>query len=128
MWSTFRARQFLLGSTFTLRTDHKPLEFILHPKRELPKVTSARILRWAIQLQAFDYEIEYVEGKAIPDVDALSRLDFTKEESNTDPEETQKSSFVHWNNTDVANWSEMKQLTSVDRLMTAVMERIRINR
>ena len=108
-----------------MRTDHKPLEFILHPKWELPKVTSARILCWAIQLQAFGYEIEYVDGKAIPDVDALSRLEFTSEEKST--YETTQNSFVHWNNSDVANWHEIKQLTSADRVMASIMDRIRYN-
>ena len=125
MWSMFRACHFLLGAPFTLRTDHKPLEFILHPKRELPKVTLARILHWAIQLQAFDYEIEYIDGKAIPDVDALSRLEFTSEEKST--YETTQNSFVHWNNSDIANWHEIKQLTSADRVMASIMDRIKYN-
>ena len=76
VWATTRARHFLLGKKFLLKSDHRPLEFIFNPKRELPKVTSARILRWAISLAAFDYDIVYVKGEAIPHDDALSRLDF----------------------------------------------------
>ena len=53
VWATVRARHFLLGKKFMLRSDHKPLEYIFHPSRELPKVTSARLARWAIQLMAF---------------------------------------------------------------------------
>jgi hypothetical protein len=38
-----------------------------------------------------------------------------------------EESFVHWNNTDVANWSEIKQATSVDILMSSIIERIKGN-
>ena len=61
IWSTQRARQFLLGRKFLLKSDHRPLEFIFNPRKELPKVTSARILRWAIKLMAFDFDIMYVK-------------------------------------------------------------------
>ncbi len=62
-----------------MRSDHRPLEFIFNPRKELPKVTTSRILRWAIRLMAFDFDIEYVKGNSIPHVDALSRLRFYKE-------------------------------------------------
>ena len=78
VWSVLRAEHILLGKKFTLCTDHKPLEYIFHPHRGLPKVTTARLLRWAIQLAAFDYDIMYVKGESIPHVDALSRLDFVE--------------------------------------------------
>ena len=51
VWTTQRARHFLLGRKFRLISDHRPLEFIFDCGKELPKVTSARILRWAIQVK-----------------------------------------------------------------------------
>ena len=45
VWATQRARHFLLDAKFTLNCDHQPLEFVFSPSKELPKVTSARILR-----------------------------------------------------------------------------------
>ena len=79
MWTTTRARQFFIGKKFLLRSDHRALKFILNPRKELPKVTISRILRWAIRLMAFDFDIEYFKGNSIPSVDALSRLRFDKE-------------------------------------------------
>ena len=69
-----RLKQFLHGRKFNLETDHRPLEFIFAPNKELPKTVSARITRWAISLMAFDYEIKYKEGSSIPHADAMSRL------------------------------------------------------
>ena len=77
--TTTRARQFLIGKKFLLRCDHRPLEFTFNPRKELPKVTTLRILKWAIRLMAFDFDIEYVKGNSIPHVDTLSRLQFYKE-------------------------------------------------
>jgi len=48
-------RQFLLGRDFKFETDHHPLEFLFDTNEYLPKVTSARILCWAIQLHCFDF-------------------------------------------------------------------------
>ena len=94
MWTTTRAQQFLIGKKFLSRSNHRPLEFIFNPKRELPKVTTSRILRWAIRLMAFDFDIEYVKGNSIPHVDALSRLLFYKE-SKDETEEEFKNTFLH---------------------------------
>ena len=71
-----RLKQFLSGRHFTIITDHKPLQFIYHPAKEIPKVASARIARWAIQLMAFDFDIKHEAGSNISHADAMSRLRF----------------------------------------------------
>ena len=43
IFAVTRLRQFLLGRKFTLRTDHKPLQYIFNPNSQTPKVVSARI-------------------------------------------------------------------------------------
>ena len=45
VWATTRARQFLIGKKILLRSDHRPLEFIFNPRKELYKVTTSRKLR-----------------------------------------------------------------------------------
>ena len=72
VWSMERPKQFLLGSHFILQTDHRPLEFLLGRRRQLPKIANARLLRWAIKLMAFDFDVVYIRGSAIPHADALS--------------------------------------------------------
>ena len=100
VWTTSRARQFLIGKIFLLRSDHRPLDFIFNPRKELPKVMTSRILRWAKISMAFDFDIEYVKGNSIPHVDALTTLRFYKN-SKVKTEEGFEDTFLHWVETDV---------------------------
>ena len=59
---------FLFGKCFDLITDHKPL--VLFDPKSKP---CARIERWVLRLQSYDYIVQYRPGK--PNiVDPLSRL------------------------------------------------------
>lgn len=42
--------------------DDKPLDFTFNPRKELPIVTSSRILRWDIKLMAYNFGLEYIKG------------------------------------------------------------------
>ncbi|XP_015262798.1 PREDICTED: uncharacterized protein K02A2.6-like, partial [Gekko japonicus] len=64
---------FIFGRRFLLVTDHKPLLGIFAPDKQLPNIMSPRMLRWAIFLQAYDFDLEHRPGKAIGHADALSR-------------------------------------------------------
>ncbi|XP_046854150.1 uncharacterized protein K02A2.6-like [Xenia sp. Carnegie-2017] len=66
--------QYVYGRRFPLITDHKPLTMILGPKRAVPVLAVSRLQRWAIQLGAYQYDIEYRTSKNNANVDALSRL------------------------------------------------------
>ena len=63
--------QYLFGRRFTLMTDHKPLTYILGPKRGIPVLAASRLQRWSILLAAYSYDIEYVTWKAKTDTNAL---------------------------------------------------------
>ena len=78
VWSMERAQNFLLGKMFLLKSEHKPLEFLFNPRKELSRCSS-RISRWAIKIMAFDFDIICIKGNTIPHVDALSRLCFQSE-------------------------------------------------
>ena len=54
---------------FDLVTDHKPLEVIFGP----PSKPSARIERWVIRLQPYDFRVVYAPGQSNV-ADPLSRL------------------------------------------------------
>ena len=79
VWNMERTQSFLLGKKFLLKSAYKPLEFLFNPRKELPRVTSSRILRWAIKIIEFDFDIIYVKGNTIPHEDPLSRLRFQSE-------------------------------------------------
>lgn len=69
VWAVERFKLYLLGIQFELETDHKPLETIFGKKSR----PCARIERWVLRLQAFDYKVVYRRGKANL-ADPLSRL------------------------------------------------------
>lgn len=51
-------RVHLLGHHFTILTDHKILAYV-----NSCRLLSARITRWVLALQEFDFEIQYISGK-----------------------------------------------------------------
>ena len=55
--------QYLFGQSFTIKSDHKPLQHLLGEKKGIPAMASARIQRWALMLSAYNYQVQYVPGK-----------------------------------------------------------------
>ena len=107
-----RAQNFLLGKKFFFKSDHKPLEFLFNLRKELPRVTSSRILRSAIKIMMFDFDIIYVKENTIPYVDALSRLRFRSE--NGEEHENSEDRIIQWMEMDILSHSEQRNLTRPD--------------
>ena len=105
----------MLGERFLLKSDHRPLEFMFNPRKELPKVTSCRILKWAIKLMAFDFDIIYVKRNTIPHVDVLSRLNFDSKSLETS--ENSEDKILHWVETDVLLLNLLRMETKQDPVL-----------
>jgi len=60
--------QYLVGTRFRVRTDHNSLMFFLEQKQ-----LQERQQKWISEIQAYDFDIEYVKGKNNVAADALSR-------------------------------------------------------
>lgn len=69
VWGCEKFKMFLLGRKFELLTDHKPLEILFGPKSK----PNARLERWVVRLQCFDYTIRHITGTTNI-ADPLSRL------------------------------------------------------
>ena len=69
VWSVNYFRSFLLGNHFKLLSDHKPLCWLRNLKNPAPKLA-----RWILQLEEYDFEVVYKEGKKHTNADAMSRL------------------------------------------------------
>ena len=74
MWAIRHFRGYLHGHQFVLQTDHKALTYLLTSKN-----LSTKLLRYALELQEYDFEIRHRPGIKHCNVDALSRL--VKDES-----------------------------------------------
>ncbi|UYV77695.1 K02A2.6-like, partial [Cordylochernes scorpioides] len=61
VWAVEHFNDYLWGNKFVLKTDHKPLIYMLNPKNAT--VLPPRIERLSWRLQPYDYEIEYLKGK-----------------------------------------------------------------
>jgi hypothetical protein len=69
----------LLGIRFTILTDHKALEYLVHKP-----IRSGRLARWLEYVQMFDFHIEHTPGQTNQLADTLSRL-YEDEEKGTTP-------------------------------------------
>ncbi|XP_026116332.1 uncharacterized protein LOC113094960 [Carassius auratus] len=68
-WAILELRYYLLGRTFTLITDHAPLQWMARAKD-----TNARITRWFLALQDFHFRVQHRAGAAHGNADGLSRM------------------------------------------------------
>ena len=67
-WAVHRLSRYLLGRKFIIQSDHRPLQFLLQGKPMNP-----RLFRWALSLQQYDFEIQYIAGNKNVLADYLSR-------------------------------------------------------
>ena len=68
MHSLIKFRQYLVGNKFVVKTDHNSLRYFLTQKD-----LNERNQKWMSNIQAFEFDIEYVKGKNNVVFDALSR-------------------------------------------------------
>ena len=68
VWGLQKLARFLLGTEFVLQTDHAPLTCIAEGRTQ-----NARLTRWALILQQFNFKIEYIKGVRNNVADYLSR-------------------------------------------------------
>ena len=71
VWAIGMYRCYLLGTNFTIITDHKPLVQLPSLKLDDPY---GRLARWTLKLQHYNYNVIYKKGEFNTNADALSRM------------------------------------------------------
>jgi hypothetical protein len=70
VWALQKFTRYLWGRQFVLQTDHRPLLYL-----NSGKYKNSRIMRWALALQEYRFEVKAVAGSKNELADALSRAD-----------------------------------------------------
>jgi len=68
-WAIVHFRPYLYGKKFLVRTDHRPLTYLFSMKNPSSKLTRIRL-----DLEEYDFEVEYLRGRENFVADALSRI------------------------------------------------------
>lgn len=68
VWAINKFARYLAGAHFTLQTDHAPLQAL-----KTKKLSNARLVRWALSLQDYQFDIVPVPGTQNVLADTLSR-------------------------------------------------------
>lgn len=108
VWVCEHFYPYIYGTNFELRTDHKPLVFIFSSKSK----PSARIEKWILRLQPFDFTLKHIEGKTNI-TDCLSKLTISKDTSNINHKSDEYIYFVSGSAVPCAMTPTEIELTSV---------------
>lgn len=107
----------LLGRKFELWTDCRALEYIFMKRT----TTSARLERWVLRVQCFDFDLVHIPGKANIAY-ALSRMPLNE---NYDVfQEYLIRQVIEDSKPSALTWKALQEHTSNDKEITAVMEAI----
>lgn len=123
VWAVQRFHIYLFGKHFYLLTDHKPLQAIFGPRSK----PSARIERWVLRLQSYNYSVSYITGKNNI-ADCLSRL--CKSENHPIFDD-QVESCIHeltmYLKPIAIPYSEIKSASTSDEEITSVIKALQSN-
>jgi hypothetical protein len=70
IWGIRKFSLYLHSTRFILQTDHSPLQYL-----NAAKFNSPRIMRWALALQSYTFDVQYIKGSENVGADFLSRIE-----------------------------------------------------
>ncbi|KAK3092635.1 hypothetical protein FSP39_005203 [Pinctada imbricata] len=121
VWGCEHYHLYLYGSSFMLYTDHKPLEVIFNNPKSRPP---ARIERWRLRLQPYDFIVKYRPGTGNP-ADFMSRQPIdsidSKSQRHSKVAEEYLSFIVEQTTPKAMTLSEISVATKQDRVLQNAM-------
>ena len=113
----------MLGSHFIIKNDHKPLYKLFGKDKPVPNTCSARVLRWALKLNQFDYKFQFLSGKENVQSDFLSRVPLPDTVHVNEPYDLVFS--IGSVNTNFIDFSTVKEHSSRDGHFVLIMKYIK---
>ena len=80
VWSVKTFRPYLYGRSFTILSDHKPLQWLFSINDP-----GSRLLQWRLKLEEYQYTIKHIPGTQNLVADALSRINILTTPNETGP-------------------------------------------
>ena len=105
---------------FTVITDHKPLLGIFSNTKNISPMSSARIQRWGLLLQAYNFTLRHRSGALLGTADALSRLPLMATIEST-PVPADWANLVHFLDSSPVGSVDIKEHTRKDPTLSKVM-------
>ena len=121
VWGIEHFHLYVYGAPFILYTDHKPLELIYDNPMSKPP---ARLERWMLQLQQYDFNVIYKEGPENP-ADYLSQHPIESEDQTTNIAEEYVNFVAHAAVPPAMTLAEIQDTTQEDntlRLLRAAIK------
>ena len=123
VWGCEKFHVYLIGTPFELITDHKALEMIYSPKSKPP----ARIERWALRLQQYQYKVIYKRGADNP-ADVLPRMPLPSHQSQPNVADEYVNFVLHHAVPKAMTLEEVAQSTLKDNEFQAVTRAIQTDK
>ncbi|XP_043197488.1 uncharacterized protein K02A2.6-like [Amphibalanus amphitrite] len=116
---------FLLGRAgVTIKTDHRPLLALLGPDKQLPLMTSPRILRWRTILSAYQYTLVYSPAHKQRNSDGLSRNPLPLEDDATPPVPAETVMMLETLEKTLLKSEQIRKYTATDPVLSKVMTHV----
>ena len=89
MWAVKYFRPYLYGRKFKIITDHAPLQWLNSIKEP-----NAKLFRWKLKLQEYNFDVIHKPGKLNTNADALSRIKIDLNANETNDNNNENDSMV----------------------------------
>lgn len=126
-WGVSKLYHYLYGRHFTLYTDHRPLMYIFKRDSKLPVLRATRLLRYALFLQTFYFDIKYRRSEEHGNADFLSRLPLHSTELEWENSRIDECSLFHLEqiNTLTVTCKDLQKATKEDSYLRVIYEKLR---
>ena len=114
-WGCKRFHLYLYGASFVVLTDHKPLRTLMTANGK----PSARILKWTLNLQSYNFTVEHIKGCSNP-ADILSRQPSSSDDGITSSTEVYINSLIANSVPKAVSFSEILEASNRDPVLQKV--------